>query len=150
MLRGNLLPYFLILFLCAARAPRFLSSRVTGEEDCPTRFSLLIPEGKRCVDTVHPLPRVDCFSLSSRLVCRRYQLQPAQCLPFSRHLRLRPALSGAFLIRSGETRNTVLLHLPMEIRFDPCTASVLSSEGRGGRFLRHSRRLCFLLKNHFF
>jgi len=54
MLRGNLLPYFLILFLCAARAPRFLSSRVTGEEDCPTRFSLLIPEGKRCVDTVHP------------------------------------------------------------------------------------------------
>lgn len=40
----------------------------------------------------------------------------------------------AFLMQAGATCKGVPPHFPTGIGFDPCAASALSSEGRGGRF----------------
>lgn len=150
MLRGNLLPCFLILFLCAARASRCLSLRVTGYATAPACYVSGLSR-LREAGTVHPLKgklrfwSVPCsrsafhVAASKGSLCSSYPVS-AGSLP----------RGEAFLMQAGATCKGVPPAFPSRIGFDPCTASVLSSEGRGGRFLRHSRRLCFLLKNHFF
>ena len=146
MLRGCLLPCFLILFLpSCALLSRCLSLRVTGYTTAPACYVSGLSR-LREAGTVHPLKGKLCFwsvpcsrsafhvAASKGSLCSSYPVS-AGSLP----------RGEAFLMQAGATCKGVLPRLPTEIRFDPCTASVLSSEGRGGAFNGSHAGSVFLL-----
>lgn len=134
MLRGSLLPCFLILFLpSCALLSRCLSLRVTGEQLRPPFLALGLSR-LREAGTVHP-KRVNCRFWS--VPCSRSAFHVAASLrPLCSSYRSTGSLpkGEACLSKAGATLQWIPPAFPSRIGFDPCTASVLSSEGRGGRF----------------
>lgn len=146
MLRGSLLPCFLIYFCRAALCfPAAFRCGLPVMQLHPPFLALGLSR-LREAGTVHPLKgklrfwSVPCsrsafhVAASKGSLCSSYPVS-AGSLP----------RGEAFLMQAGATCKGVPPAFPSRIGFDPCTASVLSSEGRGGAFNGSHADSVFLL-----